>query len=229
MPAATLIEIGLEKYDWQLRRKYSWKKVTQQRWRILGDQVANPRGARLWAIVATFVKEIYFSGWFSENSCTADSKYVPNLGPTMYLFYTTGLRSWNMAFLGVRSPNPLPKASGLGNLTSFPRITLLWCISLGTRRFNLATIDQPPWLQPLAEADQTMGVTLIFFMHGPSAEICVLGHLGRRIKKSVPYKERRSGWTKGWISQDVMKYAAIQPSPEADRISPELTFVTSRV
>ena len=27
----------------------------------------------------------------------------------MYLFYTTGLRSWNMAFLGVRSPVWLPK------------------------------------------------------------------------------------------------------------------------
>ena len=25
-------------------------------------KVANPRGARLWAIVTTFVKEIYFSG-----------------------------------------------------------------------------------------------------------------------------------------------------------------------
>ena len=28
------------------------------------------------------------------------------------------LQSWNPTFLGVRSPNPLPKASGLGNLTS---------------------------------------------------------------------------------------------------------------
>ena len=26
------------------------------------EKVANPRGARLWAIVTTFVKEIYFSG-----------------------------------------------------------------------------------------------------------------------------------------------------------------------
>ena len=40
----------------------------------------------LWAIVTTFVKEIYFSGWFLESSCTADSKYVPNLGPSMYFF-----------------------------------------------------------------------------------------------------------------------------------------------
>ena len=118
MPAATLIEIGLEKYDWQLRRKYSWKKWLSKGGESSGRKVANPREGILMAIVATFVKDIYFSGWFSENSCTADSKYVPNLGPTMYLFYTTGLRSWNMAFLGVRSPNPLPKASGLGNLTS---------------------------------------------------------------------------------------------------------------
>ena len=117
MPAVTLIEIGLEKYDWQLRRKYSWKKWLSKGGESSGRKVANPREGILMAIVATFVKEIYFSGWFSENSCTADSKYVPNLGPTMYLFYTTGLRSWNMAFLGVRSPNPLPKASGLGNLT----------------------------------------------------------------------------------------------------------------
>ena len=118
MPAATLIEIGLEKYDWQLRRKYSWKKWLSKGGESSGRKVANPREGILMAIVATFVKEIYFSGWFSENSCTADSKYVPNLGHAMYLFYTTGLRSWNMTFLGVRSPNPLPKASGLGNLTN---------------------------------------------------------------------------------------------------------------
>ena len=46
-------------------------------------------------------------------------QYVANLGPTMYFFHTTGLQSWNVTFLRVRSPNPLQKASGLGNLTKF--------------------------------------------------------------------------------------------------------------
>ena len=72
----------------------------------------------LLTIVTTFVSEIYFSIWFLESSCVDESEYVPNLPAAMYIFFTTGVQSKNPTFLGVRSTNPLPAASGLVKLTS---------------------------------------------------------------------------------------------------------------
>ena len=71
----------------------------------------------LLTIVTTFVSEIYFSMWFLESSCVDDSEYVPNLPAAMYIFFTTSVQSENLTFLGVRSTNPLPAASGLVKLT----------------------------------------------------------------------------------------------------------------
>ena len=71
----------------------------------------------LLTIVTTFVSEIYFSMWFLESSCVDDSEYVPNLPAAMYIFFTTSVQSKNLTFLGVRSTNPLPAASGLVKLT----------------------------------------------------------------------------------------------------------------
>ena len=72
----------------------------------------------LLTIVTTFVSEIYFSMWFLESSCVDDSEYVPNLPAAMNIFFTTSVQSENLTFLGVRSTNPLPAASGLVKLTS---------------------------------------------------------------------------------------------------------------
>ena len=52
----------------------------------------------LLTIVTTFVSEIYFSMWFLENSCIADSEYVHNLPAAMYIFFTTGVQSENPTF-----------------------------------------------------------------------------------------------------------------------------------
>ena len=71
----------------------------------------------LLTIVTTFVSEIYFSMWFLESSCVDDSEYVPNLPAAMNIFFTTSVQSENLTFLGVRSTNPLPAASGLVKLT----------------------------------------------------------------------------------------------------------------
>ena len=85
----------------------------------------------LLTIVTTFVSEIYFSMWFLESSCVDDSEYVPNLPAAMYIFFTTSVQSENLTFLGVRSTNPLPAASGLVKLTTLLVLTLLprWCQS----------------------------------------------------------------------------------------------------
>ena len=72
----------------------------------------------LLTIVTTFVSEIYFSIWFLESSCVDESEYVPNLPAAMYIFFTTGVQSKNLTFLGVCSTNPLPGASGLVKLTT---------------------------------------------------------------------------------------------------------------
>ena len=74
----------------------------------------------LLTIVTTFVSEIYFSMWFLESSCVDDSEYVPNLPAAMNIFFTTSVQSENLTFLGVRSTNPLPGASGLVKLTTPP-------------------------------------------------------------------------------------------------------------
>ena len=73
----------------------------------------------LLTIVTTFVSEIYFSIWFLESSCVDESEYVPNLPAAMNIFFTTSVQSENLTFLGVRSTNPLPAASGLVKLTRF--------------------------------------------------------------------------------------------------------------
>ena len=74
--------INFMRWDWenaspQIGNMISRNTVGENQEIHLGERppekVANPRGARLWAIVTTFVKEIYFSGWFLESSCTADS------------------------------------------------------------------------------------------------------------------------------------------------------------
>ena len=52
------MEIIHEKYDLLLRRKYSWKKLTQKTWPDRGKNVAKSGEGILWAIVTTFVKEI---------------------------------------------------------------------------------------------------------------------------------------------------------------------------
>ena len=44
---------------------------------------------------------------------------MPNLPAAMYIFFTTGVQSENPTFLGVRSTNPLPAASGLVKLTNY--------------------------------------------------------------------------------------------------------------
>ena len=46
-----------------------------------------------------------------------DSNYNPFLLPNYLFGYEKELQSCKPTFLGVRSPNPLPKTSGLGNLT----------------------------------------------------------------------------------------------------------------
>ena len=66
----------------------------------------------LLTIVTTFVSEIYFSIWFLESSCVDESEYVPNLPAAMYIFFTTGVQSENLTFLGVRSPASLLKWGG---------------------------------------------------------------------------------------------------------------------
>ena len=43
---------------------------------------------------------------------------MPNLPAAMYIFFTTSVQSENLTFLGVRSTNPLPAASGLVKLTT---------------------------------------------------------------------------------------------------------------
>ena len=53
-----LMKIIHEKYDLLLRRKYSWKKLTQKTWPDRGKNVAKSGEGILWAIVTTFVKEI---------------------------------------------------------------------------------------------------------------------------------------------------------------------------
>ena len=78
----------------------------------------------LLTIVTTFVSEIYFLMWFLESSCVDDSEYVPNLPAAMNIFFTTSVQSENLTFLGVRSTNPLPAASGLVKLTT-PNLTLV--------------------------------------------------------------------------------------------------------
>ena len=66
----------------------------------------------LLTIVTTFVSEIYFSMWFLESSCVDESEYVPNLPAAMYIFFTTGVQSENLTFLGVRSPASLLEWGG---------------------------------------------------------------------------------------------------------------------
>ena len=80
--------------------------------------MTKPGEEGLLTIVTTFVSEIYFSMWFLESSCVDDTEYVPNLPAAMNIFFTTSVQSENLTFLGVRSTNPLPAASGLVKLTS---------------------------------------------------------------------------------------------------------------
>ena len=82
------------------------------------SRMTKPGEEGLLTIVTTFVSEIYFSMWFLESSCVDNSEYVPNLPAAMYIFFTTSVQSENLTFLGVRSTNPLPAASGSVKLTS---------------------------------------------------------------------------------------------------------------
>ena len=48
-----------------------------------------------------------------EENDQIGSEYVPNLPLALHIFFTTGVQGENLTFLGVRSTNPLPAASGL--------------------------------------------------------------------------------------------------------------------
>ena len=70
-------------------------------------------------IVNKCVKNFFVFLSLIENSCTDGSNYVPILQAAMGFFSTNDLRSQIPTFLGVRSTNPLPEASGLEKLTRY--------------------------------------------------------------------------------------------------------------
>ena len=92
------------------------KKVTQQiwpdwrsRWRNWRKGVKGPQWPdETFKIVSNWQNLKVMDDWFQF--CWA-------FWCRIFFDWETDLQSWNIAFLGVRSPNPLPKASGLGNLT----------------------------------------------------------------------------------------------------------------
>ena len=69
-------------------------------------------------------------------SWMTDSNSVELFHVEFFFDWEPDLQSWNIAFLGVRSPNPLPKASGLGNLTTETQIEIQRSSSWATNYFK---------------------------------------------------------------------------------------------
>ena len=76
-------------------------------------------GGRYSRCSCDYVSESFFIfSMNSENSCMGSSKKGPTLVKTLKFGRDIGRQSWNPAFYPLRSPDPLPSASGTGNLTT---------------------------------------------------------------------------------------------------------------
>ena len=76
-------------------------------------------GGRYSQCSCDYVSEFFFIfSANSENSCMGRSKKGPTLVKTLKFGWDIGCQSWNPAFYPLRSPDPLPSASGSGNLTT---------------------------------------------------------------------------------------------------------------
>ena len=113
---ANSIEIGLEKYDWT-----AMLEIQMNMWPGRGGQMGGARwpnrgkGDRglLWASVW---KNFFRSGQNLQFTHGLFQFYQA-FATKNFVGWENDSQSWNPCFLGVRSPNQLPKASWLGNLT----------------------------------------------------------------------------------------------------------------
>ena len=70
------------------------------------------------ALAKNFVRKILTKMAKTGPVRIEDSKYTPFCLSKSFFRRENDLQSWNTTFLSIRSPNPLPKVSGLENLTS---------------------------------------------------------------------------------------------------------------
>ena len=69
---------------------------------------------------------------------------MPNLPAAMNIFFTTSVQSENLTFLGVRSTNPLPAASGLVKLTTLVQVQVHRVLGLGLGVLERSRPSTPP-------------------------------------------------------------------------------------
>ena len=105
---------SFRKYKWCTRRNPSLHWLPEK-WRNWGKGVRGPQWAdETCQIGSKWQNLMFIHDWF---------QFRWAFWCRIFFDWEPDLQSWNIAFLGVRSPNPLPKASGLGNLTTSE---LLW-------------------------------------------------------------------------------------------------------
>ena len=96
----------------QLRQKYLWKYgfSDMAKWEDAGHSGQE-------ALVKLCVMNFFLQVAKTWSPRIDGANYTPFFQLKNFYGRENDLQSWNPTFLGIRSPNPLPISSGLGNLT----------------------------------------------------------------------------------------------------------------
>ena len=112
-----MIEIGLEKYDWT-----ALTEIQMKMWPGRGGQMGGERwpygrkGDR--GLQWPSLGKIFFQSGQNLQFTHDLFQFYKAFATKNFVVWENDSQSWNPCFLGVRSPNQLPNASWLGNLTT---------------------------------------------------------------------------------------------------------------
>ncbi len=127
-----------KKYDSTAPPEILMKIWLQQKWPNWGRRMTKLGEESQEALVKTFVRKILTKMAKTGPVGIEDSKYTPFCMSKSFFRCENDLQSWNPTFLSIRSPNPLPKASGLENLTSGHWLTVTALAREARSPFGLA-------------------------------------------------------------------------------------------
>ena len=102
----------------QLREKYLWKYGFSDMAKR-EDACGQIGGCWSGGPCEIMCDEIFFQVAKTWSPRIDGSNYTPFFQLKIFYGCQNDLQSWNPTFLGIRSPNPLPISSGLGNLTKY--------------------------------------------------------------------------------------------------------------